>query len=109
MENAMSTPQNLSAPQNEPLTDSVTLPSGDVVMTLDRSVAVVLLDLISRITSDPAEQDARDDLEHPAELAALYAVRGVLENALGEPLADNYEQQIDEARTAVITRLEANA
>ncbi|MEP9376771.1 hypothetical protein ABLE91_08675 [Aquabacter sp. CN5-332] len=85
--------------------DAHSLPTAQVVVSLDPAVAIVLLDLLGRM-DDPSVEPITEPLEHPAERAALWTLRSGLEVAVGEPLADDYDHILEEARAAVVARLE---
>lgn len=81
------------------------LPTGEVRITLDPAVAVVLLDLLGRM-DDPSVEPITEPLEHPAERAAVWTLRSALEVAVGEALADDYDHVLEEARATVLAHLE---
>jgi len=80
--------------------------AGEVVLTLDNSVAVVLLNLLVGLLDDTSEE-LPVGFEHPADLGALWSLKSALEQAVGLPLADDYEPLLEQARAQLLARLEA--
>ena len=80
--------------------------AGEVLLTLDNSVAVVLLNLLVGLLDD-ASTDLPVGLDHPADLGALWSLKSALEQAVGLPLADDYDLLLAQARTQLLARLEA--
>jgi hypothetical protein len=79
--------------------------SDDITVTLDRSVALVLFDFLSRTTDEEDGEPLNEALQHKAELPALWAMLAALERALAEPFAENYGALLKAARADVITKL----
>lgn len=67
-----------------------------VTLRLTRAQALVLFDWLCR--SDSAESFVFED---SAEQQVVWTVEGQLESSLVEPLAENYERLLDEARREV--------
>ena len=61
--------------------------SDEITVTLDRSVALVLFDFLSRTTDEEDGEPLTDALQHKAELPALWATLAALESVLTEPFA----------------------
>ena len=76
-----------------------------VQVTLDRSVALVLFDFLSRTTDEEEGEPLNDALQHKAELPALWAMLAALESVLAEPFAADYGARLKAARAEVITKL----
>jgi hypothetical protein len=74
-------------------------------IVLDRSVALVLFEFLSRTTDEEDGEPLREALKHPAELPALWAILAALESVLAEPFAADYGAILDTARKSVIARL----
>ncbi len=72
---------------------------------LDRAVALVLFDFLSRTTDEEDGEPLREALQHPAELPALWATLTALESALAEPFAPDYGALLEAARANVVARL----
>lgn len=72
-----------------------------VTLTLDRSVAVVLLDVLGRA----GEAGTALPLDHASERAALWVLRSALEAVVGEDVVDDYEAAVDAAQSAVVADL----
>ncbi|WP_051357317.1 hypothetical protein [Azorhizobium doebereinerae] len=99
-----------SAPaRREPLTDALTTPDGEVVLTLNHSVALVVFDLLARLLDRHDAEGVRDLLEHPAEVAALWSLMATFEQVLDEPKEADYRKLIAAAREGVVARLGAGA
>jgi hypothetical protein len=79
--------------------------SDDITVTLDRSVALVLFDFLSRTTDEEDGEPLNDALQHKAELPALWATLAALESVLTEPFANDYGARIKAARADVVKRL----
>ena len=77
----------------------------DITVTLDRSVALVLFDFLSRTTDEEDGEPLNDALQHKAELPALWATLASLESVLAEPFAADYGAKVKAARAAVIEKL----
>lgn len=81
----------------EPANDEITL-------VIDRSVAVVLFEFLSRTVDDADGEALIDYVEDEAEIPALWALLAGLESVLTEPMAEDYERRVIAAREAVIKR-----
>jgi hypothetical protein len=79
--------------------------SEEIAVTLDRSVALVLFDFLSRTTDEEGGAPLADALQHKAELPALWATLAALEEALTEPFAADYSARVKAARAQVIATL----
>jgi len=79
--------------------------TSDIVVTLDRSVALVLFDFLSRTTDEEGGEPLNEALQHKAELPALWAALAALEEVLTEPMAADYAKLVKAARANVIARL----
>jgi hypothetical protein len=75
-----------------------------VTLTLDRSVALVIFDFLSRTTDEDEGELLADALESKAELPALWSLLAELEDVLTEPFADQYRSLVEAARVDVIKR-----
>ncbi|MCS0501687.1 hypothetical protein [Ancylobacter mangrovi] len=83
----------------------MTGPANDeVTLVIDRSVAVVLFEFLSRNVDDADGETLADFVEDEAEIPALWALLAGLESVLTEPMADDYERRVIAAREAVIRR-----
>jgi hypothetical protein len=78
--------------------------SDDITVTLDRSVALVLFDFLSRTADEEEGAPLNEALQHKAELPALWATLAALEDVLTEPMAADYGKRIKAARTDVIAK-----
>jgi hypothetical protein len=76
----------------------------ETTIMLERSVALVLFDFLSRTTDEEDGEPLREALQHPAELPALWATLAALESVLAEPFASDYAAMLETARKAVIAR-----
>jgi hypothetical protein len=76
-----------------------------VSITLDRSVALVLFDFLSRTTDEEDGEPLNDALQHKAELPALWATLAALEDVLTEPAAADYGARVKAARADIVARL----
>jgi len=74
---------------------------------LDRAVALVLFDFLSRTTDEEDGEPLAEALQHKAELPALWATLAALEEVLTEPFAPDYSARVKAARTAVVKKLGA--
>ena len=73
--------------------------SKDVNVVFNRSEALVLFEFLSRFsTTDQLT------IEHPAEQRVLWDLQCSLEERLNEPLNDEYDQALKEARESVKDR-----
>ena len=79
--------------------------SDDITVTLDRSVALVLFDFLSRTTDEEDGEPLNQALQHKAELPALWATLAALEGVLTEPFANDYGAHLKAARKDVIAKL----
>lgn len=86
------------------MTEAALHPESTVTLTLDRSVAVVLLDLFGRV-DEPGGEPVLQPLDHASEHAALWVLRSALEAAVGEDLVENYDAALDAAHVAVVADL----
>jgi hypothetical protein len=77
----------------------------EIVVTLDRSVALVLFDFLSRTADEEDGEPLAEALQHKAELPALWATLAALEDALTEPFAPDYSARVKAARADVVRRL----
>ncbi|MCS0493695.1 hypothetical protein NVS89_01200 [Ancylobacter sp. MQZ15Z-1] len=83
----------------------MTGPANDeVTLVIDRSVAVVLFEFLSRNVDDADGETLADFVEDEAEIPALWALLAGLESVLTEPMAEDYERRVIAAREAVIRR-----
>ena len=74
----------------------------DITVTLDRSVALVLFDFLSRTADEEGGAPLGEALQHKAELPALWATLAALEDVLTEPMAPDYRARVTSARANVI-------
>ncbi|QTL04831.1 hypothetical protein J5J86_05800 [Aquabacter sp. L1I39] len=95
------------SPFQETEIDTAAALAGEVALVLDKPVAVVLLDLLARIMDEGGAEQLRDVLEHPADMSAVWTLKTALGSAVGVPMAQDYDALVDEARTLVVSRLEA--
>ena len=79
-------------------------PTGVTIM-LDRSVALVLFDFLSRTTDEEDGEPLNEALQHKAELPALWATLSALEDVLTEPLAADYGARVKAAQADVVAKL----
>jgi hypothetical protein len=79
--------------------------STGVTIMLDRSVALVLFDFLSRTTDEEDGEPLNEALQHKAELPALWATLSALEDVLTEPLAADYGARVKAARADVAAKL----
>ena len=79
--------------------------SDHVTLTLDRSVALVLFEFLSRTADEEEGVPLGEALQHKAELPALWATLAALEDVLTEPMAADYGARLKAARAEVIARL----
>jgi hypothetical protein len=79
--------------------------SDQVQVKLDRSVALVLFDFLSRTADEEEGAPLNDALQHKAELPALWAMLGALEDVLPEPMEADYGARVKKARAEVISKL----
>jgi hypothetical protein len=75
-----------------------------VTLTLDRSVALVLFEFLSRTADEDDGETLAEALESEAELPAMFSLLSELEEVLTEPFADDYRALVDTARNDVIKR-----
>ena len=76
-----------------------------VQVTLDRSVALVLFEFLSRTTDEEDGEPLAEALQFKSELPALWATLAALEAVLTEPFAGDYSAQLKAARTDVMAKL----
>ena len=79
--------------------------STGVTIALDRSVALVLFDFLSRTTDEEDGEPLNGALQHKAELPALWATLSALEEVLTEPAAADYGARVKAARADVVAKL----
>lgn len=79
--------------------------SDQINVMLDRSVALVLFDFLSRTADEEGGAPLNDALQHKAELPALWATLAALEETLTEPMAADYGKLVKAARADVIAKL----
>ena len=77
----------------------------ETTIKLDRSVALVLFDFLSRTTDEEDGEPLNEALQHKAELPALWATLAALEEVLAEPFAADYSARVKAARAEVIKKL----
>ena len=70
--------------------------SEKVIITLSRDEALVLFEFLSRFT-EKQQLDIRDQ----AEQRVLWEILAGLESALPEPLAHDYDEQLQRARESI--------
>lgn len=70
----------------------------DVTLTITRDEAIVLHEWLARVVDDENAEGVEETLEDDAEVWALEAVRILLEQALDEPLRDDFEKVLKAAR-----------
>jgi hypothetical protein len=76
-----------------------------IAVTLDRSVALVLFDFLSRTADEEEGTPLNEALQHKAELPALWATLAALEEVLAEPMAADYGAKVKAARADIVKRL----
>ena len=74
----------------------------DITVTLDRSVALVLFEFLSRTTDEEDGEPLAEALQFKAELPALWATLAALEEVLTEPFAADYGALLKAARAEVV-------
>ncbi len=79
--------------------------SQSTTITLDRAVALVLFDFLSRTTDEKDGEPLNDALQHKAELPALWATLAALEEALQESFESDYAVHLKAARADVVKKL----
>jgi hypothetical protein len=79
----------------------------DITVTLDRSVALVLFEFLSRTTDEEDGEPLAEALQFKAELPALWATLAALEEVLTEPFAADYSARVKAARTEVVKKFGA--
>lgn len=77
--------------------------SSEISLTIDRDVALVLFEFLSRTVDDGDGEALADFLEDEAEVPALWAMLAALESVLEEP-SEHYERKVDKARASVMKR-----
>jgi hypothetical protein len=75
-----------------------------VKVTLDRAVALVLFEFLSRNAEEDDAELLGAALESEAELPAMFSLLTELEEVLTEPFADEYRSLLEAARNDVIRR-----
>lgn len=83
---------------------SAARPEAAITLTLEHSVAVVLLDMLGRMDESGAEP-VLPPFEHASERVAMWVLRSALEGAVGEDLAGDYDAALDAAHRAVVSDL----
>jgi hypothetical protein len=78
--------------------------SDTTTLVLDRAVALVLFDFLSRTTDEEDGEPLMGAIENEAELPALWSLLATLEDSLSEPFADDYQARLRQARSSVIER-----
>lgn len=76
----------------------------EVTLVVDRSVAVVLFEFLSRTVDDADGEALLDFIEDEAEIPALWALLAGFESVLTEPMAEDYERRVIAARETVMKR-----
>ncbi|WP_421700366.1 hypothetical protein [Ancylobacter sp.] len=76
----------------------------EITLVIDRSVAVVLFEFLSRTVDDADGEAMAEFIEDEAEIPALWALLAGLESVLTEPMAEDYERRVLKAREAVMKR-----
>ncbi|RTL92105.1 hypothetical protein [Ancylobacter rudongensis] len=79
-------------------------PDDEITLVIDRSVAVVLFEFLSRTVDDADGEAMAEFIEDEAEIPALWALLAGLESVLTEPMAEDYERRVLKARDAVMKR-----
>ncbi|GLK84596.1 hypothetical protein [Ancylobacter defluvii] len=88
----------------KPSTGPTDKSSEEIVLHVDRSVAVVLFEFLSRTVDDGDGDALAEFVEDEAEVPALWALLAGLESVLTEPMAIDYDKKVLAAREAVIKR-----
>src|ERR1043165_8144613 len=78
--------------------------SDQVHVTLDRSVALVLFEFLSRTTDEEDGEPLAEALQFNAELHALWATLASLEEVLTEPFVADYHARVKPARADVVKK-----
>ena len=81
--------------------------SDQIHVTLDRSVALVLFEFLSRTADEEDGEPLAEALQFKAELPALWATLAALEEVLAEPFAPDYGAQVKTARAEVVRKFGA--
>ncbi|QIB32578.1 hypothetical protein [Ancylobacter pratisalsi] len=76
----------------------------EITLVIDRSVAVVLFEFLSRHVDDADGETLVEFVEDESEVPALWALLAGLESVLTEPMAEDYQRRVIAAREAVIKR-----
>ncbi|MCK0209229.1 hypothetical protein MWN33_14430 [Starkeya koreensis] len=76
----------------------------EITLVIDRAVAVVLFEFLSRTVDDADGEALAEFIEDESEVPALWALLAGLESVLTEPLAEDYERRVLAAREAVMKR-----
>lgn len=79
-------------------------PNDTTTLVLDRSVALVLFDFLSRTTDEEDGEPLAGALANEAELPALWSLLATLEDELPEAFADDYQDLLRDARMDVVKR-----
>ena len=79
----------------------------DITVTLDRSVALVLFEFLSRTADEEDGEPLVEALQFKAELPALWATLAALEDVLTEPFAADYSTRVKAARADVVKKFGA--
>ena len=79
----------------------------DITVTLDRSVALVLFEFLSRTTDEEDGEPLAEALQFKSELPALWATLAALEEVLTEPFAPDYSAKVKSARADVVRKFGA--
>lgn len=80
-------------------------PSDQLTFALPHAEALVAFDLIARLVEDQENEALRESFEHPAEIAALWALVAAFEQVLSEPFAEDYRALVDKAREQVAAHM----
>jgi hypothetical protein len=75
-----------------------------VTLSITRDEAIVLHEWLARVVDDENAVGIAETLEDDAEVWALDAVLILLEQALDEPLSENFEKILKGARKRVLER-----
>ena len=76
--------------------------TAQVQVTLDRSVALVLFEFLSRTTDEEDGEPLAEALQFKSELPALWATLAALEEAMTEPFDVDYSALLKAARAEVV-------
>lgn len=78
--------------------------SDEITLHIDRAVALVLFEFLSRTVDDEDGDSLIDFIDDESEIPALWALMAALESVLSEPMAPDYEKKVQAAREAVLKR-----